>query len=273
MLLLCLGVVGFAYRGPLTQRLFEYQFNQATPDIFHGSVHVNEANIDRYLQIHIQDIEGTLTSKSGLVPVSIKAIHSEGSLLGIFLNDPILFHIQEIKLNDSKEKGLHGTLLYQGGKNSVLDFTGEIDSIELEDLTWLDPEHLRGASGKLSGHVYLKVPADMVKSQFELTLAAKKPGGSVQAQFFDLLTPYLPSAQVRVQLKKMDTAGNRVVSYSHAALQLKLIRTDKVKGLLQMMVKDYNLDLNLNFEIRVDKENPFAELGQLVGIMEGKVSK
>ena len=60
----------------------------------------------------------------------------------------------------------------------------------------------------------------------------------------------------------------RSVGYQSADLRATLASADTLKVFLHLLIPDYNLDLNLNLEIHIDKDNAFPELARLMGLLE-----
>ena len=86
-----------------------------------------------------------------------------------------------------------------------------------------------------------------------------------QLTFFDLLLPYLPTAE-KLALKTIQ--GAATVSYKEADLKLSLATAETLNLLLHIAVPDYNLNLNLNLTIRVEDNEAFFRLAELMGLVK-----
>ena len=107
-----------------------------------------------------------------------------------------------------------------------------------------------------------------------MELLVPEPGGSLQARFFDSVTPYLPKTKKKSK-KKAETlaATHETIAYQQAELIAQLENDDQVKMLLRIMIPDYNLKLNLTLLVKVDEKNAFLKLFQLLGIIQGQIPK
>jgi hypothetical protein len=163
-----------------------------------------------------------------------------------------------------------GTAVMTAGENWSFELEAEIRSMGLEDLEWFDPENLAGSSGLMRGTLRIKNDYTEVQ-QFRAELAVAEPGGNIQAHFFDLLAPHLPPFEGIRRIRDL-SKGQRLVTYRKAALNMEITGPAEFKVFLHILVPEYNLNLNINFKIRTDRENAFLELAQLLGLVEVKLS-
>ena len=101
------------------------------------------------------------------------------------------------------------------------------------------------------------------EQEFDLLVNVAPPGGRLQARFFDILLPYLPTAD-KEALAKIRQA--ETVDYKEANAIVKLDGKDSLKILLNIRVPEYNLNLNLNLTVHVEDNEAFFQLAHVMGI-------
>ena len=210
-----------------------------------------------------------MTSASGPVDLTVESIETN-SLINILKPSGLLILADGAKPAQAQGRGLSIEAKSVIINKSSFELTAETNDLDLADLTWLDPENLAGASGNLVGNIYLfqegkKQP--ILKSE----LSVKEPGGNLQARFFQMLVPYLPKAQVKSALKKIES-NQGLVEYKEAKSTFSLDNPQELKVFLHITVPVYNLVLNLNMTVKLDEENGFAKLAQLAGLVKIKVA-
>jgi hypothetical protein len=167
-------------------------------------------------------------------------------------------------------RGVVGVLRVRGERQGFCDMKADVRSLDLGDIEWVNPENLAGSAGEMKGSFTFRVDAGG-RPFCEIRLRVEEPGGKLQARFFETLKPYLP--QLAVQQKVEEIAGKQaLVDFREAELRLDLAESDRMKIFLHIAVPDYNLDLNLNIELRVDSENAFADVAGLVGLIRRETS-
>ncbi len=88
----------------------------------------------------------------------------------------------------------------------------------------------------------------------------------MRARLFDLLVPYLPSGK---ELQRI-ASETGLVTYKDASLQLKLAQSDAMRIVLHIGVPQYNLELNLNVDVRVDERRVLGQLTDLLGLIKSR---
>jgi hypothetical protein len=105
--------------------------------------------------------------------------------------------------------------------------------------------------------------------EFSMNLEAPEPGGNIQARFFDLFLPYLPTSLQKERVQKI-SKSQQLIRYGRAALRVDLVHSDNMKILLQIFIPAYNLKLTLNATIRTDEKTAFSQIARLMGLIEVK---
>lgn len=254
-------------RLPEWERQFlEWAANKAAYEYFEGSLRLEKAGVDRHMKLSVTNIRAQLKTREGSVPFQIESLISEEPLTHFARNLPVRFRFQGLRTAASQYEGAEGLLTVLGGKDGYVDFRSEVKSLGLEDLTWLNPDNLEGSTGRMTGHMTFRSDARQDPA-LGMELLIQEPGGRIQAQFFDLLLPYLPEFKNVDKIKTL-ASQKSLVKYKNAALIVTLKESDKMKVFLHIMIPDYNISLNLNLEIRTDKKNAFMEIAQLLGLFE-----
>jgi hypothetical protein len=238
--------------------LVEIALNKTGKEFFQDSLRLGHFHIDRRLGIHLKDLRGNLRTETGEVPFEIHSLDTENSLANIFQKKglKLFFKAEEIS----------GEARYRTGKGWFFDLKLDIHELGLEEVKWINPENLSGASGRMKGRIEFRADAQN-EIHLQADLGVGPPGGLLQARFFELLKPYLPEPALRVRLEEV-LAGKVLVGFKDASLKMELLESDIMKIFFHIAVPDYNLNLNLNMEIRIDEKNGFRELAELAGVLK-----
>lgn len=248
------------------RKLLEWGANKAAYEYFEGSLRLEKAGVNRQMKLIVTNIRAELKTNEGKVPFQIENLVSEEPLTHFLRNRPVTFRFTGLRTAASQYTGAEGFLTVLGGKDGYVDFRSEVKELGLEDLTWLNPDNLEGSTGRMTGHLTFRSDARQDPA-LGMELLIQEPGGRIQAQFFDLLLPYLPQFKNVDKIKTL-ASQKSLVNYKNAALIVTLKESDKMKVFLHIMIPDYNISLNLNLEIRTDKKNAFMEIAQLLGLFE-----
>ena len=270
---LSLTILGFSLwimpRLPGIERdLLEQAANRSSREYFAGSIRVKNVTLDRHGKIRLEGISGNLQTRQGPVPLEIKFLESQDSLFLFFTQKPVRFIFEGIRPQISSRMGLSGNFMIQTGPASRFELTADLGKTGLEDWQWLDPQNLGGATGAMKGSLTFR----QVQGQepvFSMDLEAPEPGGDIQARFFDLFLPYLPTSPQKGRVQKI-SQNQQLVRYARAALKVSLTQRDLVKVLLQIFIPAYNLKLTLNATIRTDEKTAFSQIARLMGLIEVK---
>lgn len=251
---------------PWQRNLLQYGANSMLREFFHGSLRLESGGFRPGFTLALQGLTAELKTRDAQTALAIREIVSEDSLLGFLTGQPVRFRFRGLKTGRSSYEGGEGLLTVRGGKDAFMDFRCDVKSLGLEDLTWLNPSSLEGSTGMLKGTLTLRSDArrDPVLG---MELLVQEPGGLIQAQFFDVLRPYLPAFKEEQKLRAL-TAEKKLLPYRNAALIVSMKESDRMKVFLHIMIPGYNVNLNLNLEIKADKKNAFTEIAQLMGLFE-----
>lgn len=244
----------------------EWAANKAAYEFFEGSLRLEKAGVNKQMKLMVTNIRAELKTNEGKVPFQIENLVSDEPLTHFLRNRPVTFRFKGLRTAASQYEGAEGLVTVLGGKDGYVDFRSEVKSLGLEDLTWLNPDNLDGSTGRMTGHMTFRSDARQ-DPVLGMELLIQEPGGRIQAQFFDLLLPYLPEFKNVEKIKTL-ASQKSLVKYKNAALIVTLKESDKMKVFLHIMIPDYNISLNLNLEIRTDKKNAFMEIAQMLGLFE-----
>jgi len=257
----------------IERRAFESVLNTALRDYFAGTLKVGRAHIGRDLRLRLTGIQGELVTREKPVAVELQSVESIEPLYRLLFLKPVHFAFTRLKPTGSPHPGVSGKAQVRAGFKWDFTLEANVESLGLEDITWVNPDSLAGSSGRMMGT--LEVKADYTgHSEFKMELSVPEPGGSLQARFFDSVTPYLPKTKKKSK-KNAETlaATHETIGYQQADLTAQLENDDQVKMLLRIMIPDYNLKLNLTLLVKVDEKNAFLKLFQLLGIIQGHSPK
>lgn len=252
----------------LERSLLEQLANNASKDYFNGSLRIQKARLDRHLKIRIEGVTAQLKTRQGPVPLAVKSLESQDSLFLFISQKPVRFTFEGIRPEISSRAGISGDLLIQTGPASRFELTADLGKTGLEDWQWLDPENLGGVSGSMKGSLTFRQISGR-EPEFNMDLEAPEPGGNIQARFFDLLLPYLPTSPQRDRVQKA-SKSEQLVQYHRAALRVNLTQSDNVKILLQIFIPAYNLKLTVNTTVRTDAKDAFSQIARIMGLIEVK---
>lgn len=269
LILIALLLLGLAYlyRQPLETRLFQAVLNHSTSEFFKGSVRLKSGTLDRNLKLHLKGIEGTLKSQGGPVIMEIQRADTTKLVPGLFTPEGINLQFAGIRPKGSNNPGLSGRAELRSGKEWSFKTDTEIEGIDLNEIRWLNPENLEGSSGWIHGTLTAEGSSKDKFPRFTMVITAQK-GGTLQSRFFDVLLPYLPELPTKTQLAKLSKKAE-IVPFKEAVLRTELASANKMKVFLHISVPDYNVELNINLEIRIDETSSFAELAEVMGLLKG----
>ena len=269
--LIVYGIVVFVLpKLPAIERsITEHVLNQNLKDFFEGPVQVEKVELDRELKLSIEKIHGNFKTRRGPVPLELDSFKSLDSLLLLLTSKPIRFIFKGGR-PEGVSGGLSGSCTFAGGKAWKLELLGDLTETDLKDLRWLDPDDLSGATGATEGTFRFVQSADG-ETDFDMHLKAPHPGGELQAKFFDVFLPYLPTSAQRAKVKEITLEGDRLIKYQTADLQVGMPRTDQMKIFLQILILDYNLKLTLNVIVNADSKDAFYQIAQILGLIEVKI--
>ena len=179
--------------------------------------------------------------------------------------EPIRFVFAGVRPQGSPRPGISGTLEVNGGRAPGFTFTADFGQTDLTDWQWLDPQDLKGATGGTKGQLTFRQLAGK-DPEFSMNLEAPQPGGNIQARFFDLFLPYLPTPMQKERVRKLSET-EQLVRYDQASAEIQMTQSDRVKILLRIFIPDYNLKLTLNAEVRTDAKDAFSQIARIMGLI------
>ncbi len=240
----------------------EHALNRETEPLFHGSIRLRDARIDSSLRLQINHIHADLTTAGGRVPLVVDHVRSQQSVIRSLLERRLTLIFDGARFEQSPLRGVTGVAELRRNPNWRLELQVGIQGIGLQDLERFSPEYLTGSTGTMTGDLGLRYGA-REDTFLSLDLRIAEPGGLVPSRFLQLLVPYLPNAS---EIRKL-SSKTALVGYHTASLQLFLPQSDQLKVLMQMAIPEYNLQLNLNVEVRVDERNILLQLAHLLGLL------
>lgn len=252
----------------IERALLERLANRSAKEYFADSLRIEKVSLDRHLKIRIEGITGQLKTRQGPVPLEIKSLESQDSLFLFISQKPVRFIFEGVRPQTSPRMGLSGNFLIQTGTASRFELTADLGKTDLEDWQWFDPQNLGGATGAMKGNLMFRQVAGQ-EPFLSIGLEAPEPGGNIQARFFDLFLPYLPTSAQKERVQKV-SESQKLVRYEQASLKVNLTQSDSMKILLQIFIPAYNLKLTLNATVRTDAKNAFSQIARLMGLIEVK---
>ena len=257
-----------AYR-PLLKILIEYNLNRNAGEAFRHSLKIGDVHLDRDLKIRIQSLSGLLYTEKEAVPFEIRTLRSENPATDLFFESDLSLIATGICFKNSERQKINGTLWLRGGLQPEFVIKINLKKLELDEISWIDPENLSGLTGKLQGKLILRTsfPEEL---SLKLKLNVDAPGGHLKARAFEPFLSYLPESLQREYVKELTENSSSFIHYEDAAFELDLSHSDRMKIFLHMTVPDYNLVLNLRIELRLDEENAFLHFWELLNFINAK---
>lgn len=267
LFLLLLGFALWQARNPLLEWGLEQSLNRTQSALFNGTLDFEGVQLDPNLKLKITTVQGNWQTPNGAFPFVLAAIQLQDPLTHFLQHKPVHATFQ-LRPQASKHPGLQGNAVFYNDAATAFTLEARFLGVGLEEMAVLDPDHLKGASGVLTGDLYLKASLQG-QEVFRLKLNVVPPGGRLQARFFDLLLPYLPAAD-KVVLETI--RATQTVRYQEADLAAELTGPEVLNVLLHIQVPDYNLSLNLNVKVRVEASDAFSQLAEVMGLIKVQTS-
>jgi hypothetical protein len=266
LLLLVFLIFGVLFHEELARRWLESALNQNTQELFLGSLRLAEFRLEPKLRVRLGPLRGRIRAGSQEIPFEVQEIVSSGPLTDYFSREGLELRFAGFGVGDSPRSDIRGIARTRGGREGSFDLRVEIQNLGLEELARFDPENLKGAAGELEGEIAFR--QDMGETfEFQALLRIEQPGGRLPSRFFEPLLAYLPEFAVRREVRKV-VAARGLVDYREASLQIRSVQTDRVKIFFHILIPEYNLDLNVNLEVRADEKTAFADLASLLGLLK-----
>jgi len=260
--------IPFLYREPIFRYALEKAIILSTRNILSNSVRLDRVWLESDFSLHISGFKADLKTNTGQIPFQIREIWTEGCPTHVFFKHGLYVQFDGLQFKSQKYRGIHATAYIRAGSDWFFQLNSEVDQLGLEDLAWMNPDNLEGSSGNLVGTISISNNAKN-EEVIDLNIHIDQPGGRLQSKFFSALTPYLPAVSQKAEIQAI-AGGAKLISYRTAKFNAKSIGGDKMKILLEIQIPEYNINLNLNIELRVDKQNSFFQVAQLLGLIKVK---
>ncbi len=246
------------------RRLLVWKLNRETQPVFKDTVKIEKLILTRDLSVRMENLSARLQTKTGSAPLEIGTLNSRGPVPQLFSKDGLLFDFTGVRTAGSDAAGLHGVWQIVLGPEGFSDISADIDGLNFGDIVWMSPENLAGMTGLITGNLHLR---SAVSGQvlIDSTLKVLPPGGEIQARFFQVLQPYLPGAAQPLLIQA--TLSGAVVTYKEAEAHITLAKPDELNVFLYLLVPVYNLNIRLNLTVKLDEENAFGKLAQVMGLL------
>ena len=259
------ALAAWQQRDELLRAWLERRLNRAAPESLAGSIRIGRARLTRELRLALDDARATIRASERRIPLRIDHLESLAPVTALLHDQPFPMTFEGIRIDGSRRAGITGIAQFRRGPPWQLEAQARVVRIGLEELTWLSPAYLDGSTGELSGELALRL-GEATEPYAELILSGGSEGGRLRARLFDLLVPYLPSGK---ELRRI-ASDTGLVTYREASLQLKLAQSDAMRIVLHIRVPEYNLELNLNVDVRVDERRVLGQLTDLLGLIRSR---
>jgi hypothetical protein len=271
ILLLVLSVLtgaAYLFRLPLQHAAFEQILNQSTREFFAGTVRLKSVSMNQNTELSLQGLEGMLQTENGPVAVEMTAASTEKLWPNLFSEQGTVVHFSGIRPKGSRNPGVRGDARVKAGKNWHYQALFEIEGLDLREVRFLNPENLKGSTGMLRGSLQMMAHEARPEPQFQAVLLADQ-GGMLQARFFEVILPYLPALPTKAKMEEL-AEKEAMVRFQKAALRIETAAANRLKVALNILIPDYNVEANINLEVRIEEQTTFTELAQIVGILKVK---
>lgn len=244
-------------------RCVEYAINKAGAEYLPGTVRLKSVWLDSQLKLHVRNLEFPIMGEKKVVYFVVEEIDSTHSILKALNPEGAQMNLKGIKPLGSQSKGLSGTLKLQALPTPVFDLQGNIEELNLSELSPLYPSSFEGASGKLRGSYQFRLD-DQGEPLLSVHASVDTPGGTLQARFFNALSAYLPRD---VKKKTATINAQDLVAFERADIDFELIQSDKARTFLFLAVPEYNLHLNLKMDMTLDEKKALTKLAEIAGFI------
>jgi hypothetical protein len=258
------GLTLWPKRNAFIEKQIENWVNHEYQAFLNNSFTIEGFHLNKDLSISIDYLRGKWLLEEEAFPFELYQLEILQPITDFLFAKPVTVRFEQLGAQNKKSKGVKGTVLLYNDKVGTFELRADFEEVYLQEYTLLNRDNLEHATGRVEGNVFVKGDAKQTES-FQLKLEVKPPGGQVQARFFGALTPYLPVAQKQILAK---IRSSEVVDYKEMNLKAELASNEEVKMLLHMGVPEYNLNLNLNITLRVEDQEAFYQLAQVMGLIK-----
>ena len=264
MLLFAAGVYLLRHRDALLEKQIEIWVNKEYQPFLNDSFEIEGFHLHRDLTVSIDYLRGSWLLEEESLPIEVYHLKVLRPITDFLFSKAVTVSFEQVRPQHQKSKGIKGSILLFNDKPGSFELRAEFEEVYLQEYTLLNRDNLEHATGRVEGSVFVRGNAKETET-FQLKLAVKPPGGQIQARFFEAITPYLPAAQKQILSK---IRSSEVVDYQDMKLDAELTASEEVKMLLHMGVPEYNLNLNLNITLRVESQEAFYQLAQVMGLIK-----
>lgn len=226
---------------------------------------IADGRIDTQTFLRLNNITGSFPAQDKSVPFSITSAYSALPIKKILSAPSAAFPFSGFHFAADDQAVINGELRFFNGPQARLEVDSAIQNLDLSYLEWVNPENLKGMSGKTDGALHFAA-ASAGDVAFKLRLTARESGGNLQARLFQTLSPYLPANALPADAA-WEKDPYRVIHFETASVESETVDKNRMKVLLKLLVPDYNLNLNLNVEVRFDTDNPLSKLTKIMGLI------
>ena len=266
-----LGVTALVLnRNTLLRKFSESVINFCGKSAFHNSVRVGKAFLKPGPAVRLEHLQGQLRFQEAPLDLTLHSLEITPHLWPRQEPGACILRFENLRPRTASGEGFYGTFTVPYDGTWCYFLNGEIQGLDLADLTWISPETLKGASGRISGSFKMNTEPGGT-THVELDIAIPKPGGRIQSRFLDLLLPYVPQLGKRDNVRRL-VAQNETVPYEDAKARILSVSPETIKVVLHISFPDYNLNLNLSVDIRLEEKNSLRGLTRALGLIRSGAS-
>ncbi len=235
--------------------------NQRLAAQFHGTIRLGDAHLEPGWRLVVRDVRATLTRGEISTPLAVDMLACYEPVAHFVTGQPMAIRFDGLRPAAAARRGLHGLVHLTRKPHTRCEIVAVVDELNLEDLEWAAPAYFAGSTGALEGWLSLR-GGQGEEPYLALRLQVREPGGLLPGRALQVLTPYLPSAPTVRAL----ASSNRLVGFRDARMELHPPQNNRLTAFLHLNIPEYNVNVNLTVELRVDAENIVTELLKLWGL-------
>lgn len=263
LILIC-GTLAYVWakRVPLLEKVA----NQASYELFEGSLRLKDVQISASGKIELINLTGTMKMDDRRVQIQIEKLETSQSIITSILNQRSelrLTHFSPIPQNGNP---ISGILHLNWGQLGSAEIHSDFSHVDIEDYAWIDPVNLNGLRGFVSGKLKFSIDSNE-KINFSASFFSDEKGGEVPARFLEFALPYLPKAQNTKDLVTK-ISKQKSIPFIRGLLKAETPEPGKIQARIEMLFPEQNINLNLNLTILVDEENAFVRAFKLLALFK-----
>ena len=247
--------------------LLEKAANQATLELFEGTLRLKDVSITKDWRVEITGVTGKMKTETGSVPLTVEKLETQTSLAKMLLTQRSEIRFHGFQPVPSQSRPISGLIRLRFGHYFSARINSPVESVFIKDYAWLNPAGFEGVNGTVSGDFMVRIDS-RENAKFNINLHTDETGGEVPARFLNFALPYLPpSTQNSKELKKL-IASQKKVRFSMGLVEAAVVEPGKIQAKLKMIFPEQNLNLNLNLTIIVDENHAFFRAFKLLGLLK-----